>query len=192
MTFWQDVEKTSEMGRAYPWFGLGFVVVTLILMYLFPQERVRLRTSLILFGVSLLGCGVAVALLDFGFSPVGSLYLVVRFGSLLLLGIALVNVASVFAFDGLFRAVRWRPAPIARDLIVALSFVAIALALLAQSGVDLRGIVATSAVLTAIVGFSLQDTLANVMAGIALQVEGSIRIGDWIRIDDLEGKVKEI
>jgi len=192
MTFWQDVEKTSEMGRAYPWFGLGFVVVTLILMYLFPQERVRLRTALILFGVSLLGCGVAVALLDFGFSPVGSLYLVVRFGSLLLLGIALVNVASVFAFDGLFRAVRWRPAPIARDLIVALSFVAIALALLAQSGVDLRGIVATSAVLTAIVGFSLQDTLANVMAGIALQVEGSIRIGDWIRIDDLEGKVKEI
>src|SRR2546423_206283 len=54
------------------------------------------------------------------------------------------------------------------------------------------GIVATSAVITAVVGFSLQDTLGNVMGGMALQMERSITVGDWIRVDQQEGRVVEI
>ena len=84
------------------------------------------------------------------------------------------------------------PPQIAQDLIIALVYIAIAIVLLSESGVDFRGIVATSAVLTAVIGFSLQDTLGNIMGGMALQMEHTIRVGDWIRVDDLEGKVKEI
>jgi CRP-like cAMP-binding protein len=47
-------------------------------------------------------------------------------------------------------------------------------------------------VLTAVIGFSLQDALGNIIGGMALQIERTIRAGDWIRIDDLEGQIKEI
>src|SRR5262249_29093834 len=82
--------------------------------------------------------------------------------------------------------------PIAQDLLVGLAYVAIAILILSRSGIDLHGIIATSAVITAIIGFSLQDTLGNIMGGMALQMEHTIRVGDWIRVDDLEGKVKQI
>src|SRR5207237_1194921 len=59
-------------------------------------------------------------------------------------------------------------------------------------GVNLSGIVATSAVVTAVIGFSLQDTLGNVMGGMALQMERSIGVGDWVRLGDVEGVVREI
>jgi CRP-like cAMP-binding protein len=38
----------------------------------------------------------------------------------------------------------------------------------------------------------LQDALGNIMGGTVLQLERLIRVGDWIRVDDLEGHVKEI
>jgi CRP-like cAMP-binding protein len=66
------------------------------------------------------------------------------------------------------------------------------LTLLSGAGVNLTGIVATSAVVTAVIGFSLQDTLGNIMGGMALQMERTIGVGDWVRIDQQEGMVKEI
>jgi CRP-like cAMP-binding protein len=35
-------------------------------------------------------------------------------------------------------------------------------------------------VLTAVIGFALQDTLGNMMGGIALQLDQSINVGDWV------------
>ena len=62
---------------------------------------------------------------------------------------------------------------IARDLAIGLSWVGLLFWLFSVHHVDVTGIVATSAVVTAVIGFSLQDTLANVMGGIALQLEGA-------------------
>jgi small-conductance mechanosensitive channel/CRP-like cAMP-binding protein len=192
MSFWQDVEETCGIGAVYPWYGFGFVCTILVLLYLYPHARVRVRTALILFGLSIVGCLFGAALLRMGFPVTGPLYAGVRFASWLLESVAIVNVASVFVFDGLFATLRLRPPQIARDLLVALAYVVVTLALLAKSGVDLRGIVATSAILTAVIGFSLQDSLGNIMGGLALQMERTIRVGDWIRVDDLEGRVNEI
>src|SRR5439155_5677380 len=83
-------------------------------------------------------------------------------------------------------------APILRDTLLGISYVVVALTLLGRHGVDLSGIVATSAVVTAVIGFSLQDTLGNVMGGVALQMEQSIGVGDWVRIGEVEGLVREI
>jgi CRP-like cAMP-binding protein len=74
----------------------------------------------------------------------------------------------------------------------ALAYFVLAITLLSQSGVDLTGIVATSAVITAIIGFSLADTLGNIMGGMALQMERVISVGDWVKVDKIEGQVKEI
>ena len=50
----------------------------------------------------------------------------------------------------------------------------------------------TSAVGAVVVGFALQDTLGNLFAGLAIQVEKPFRIGHWIRVGDFEGKVQEV
>ena len=192
MSFWQNVERASGMPGAFHWLAIGFIVAAAILSYFFPAVRKRMRTAVILFGISFVGLLVAGALLHSGAAATNSLYLSVRCAALLIQGVAIVNVASVFVFAGVLRPAHLEPPQIAQDLIIALVYIAIAIVLLSESGVDFRGIVATSAVLTAVIGFSLQDTLGNIMGGMALQMEHTIRVDDWIRVDDLEGKVKEI
>ena len=41
----------------------------------------------------------------------------------------------------------------------------------------------TSALLTAVVGLSLQDTLGNMLTGLALQMQRPFEVGDWIQFD---------
>jgi small-conductance mechanosensitive channel len=47
-------------------------------------------------------------------------------------------------------------------------------------------------VITAVLAFSMQDTLGNILSGVALQLDNSLRTGDWIRIDDITGRVAQI
>ena len=42
---------------------------------------------------------------------------------------------------------------------------------LRYAGLDLGSILATSAVITAVVAFAMQDTLGNILGGLALQLE---------------------
>ena len=50
----------------------------------------------------------------------------------------------------------------------------------------------TSAVGAVVVGFALQDTLGNLFAGLAIQIEKPFRVGHWIRVGEFEGKVQEV
>jgi CRP-like cAMP-binding protein len=45
-----------------------------------------------------------------------------------------------------------------------------------------------------VIGFALQDTLGNIMGGLALQMDNSVRIGDWISLGpgQPQGRVAEI
>ncbi len=61
-----------------------------------------------------------------------------------------------------------------------------------RSGYDLTALIATSAVVTAVIGLSLQDTLGNTLGGLTLQFDGSIRVDDWVKIGDITGRVAEI
>ena len=53
-------------------------------------------------------------------------------------------------------------------------------------------ILATTAVGAVVLGFALQDTLGNLFAGLAIQVERPFSVGDWVTIGGLEGSVREI
>lgn len=64
--------------------------------------------------------------------------------------------------------------------------------LLAQFGFDVLSIVAGLGIVGIAVGFAAQSTLSNFIAGITLLVERPFRIGDWVRINDQEGKVVKI
>ena len=59
-------------------------------------------------------------------------------------------------------------------------------------GSDLSGLVATLGVTSVVLGFALQETLGNLIAGIAVLFERPFQIGDWIKVGDLIGKVHEI
>jgi small-conductance mechanosensitive channel/CRP-like cAMP-binding protein len=193
MSFWQQIIAASNMGRAFVWVALFFVVAALLLSALKPSERARIRNSLFLFMLSLLGLLVVAALGKYGDPPNSATYRWLRWASLLFQSLALVNLASIVVFEVILDPLRLKPPRIMRDLLLAFAYVIATITLLSSVGrVDLSGIVATSAVLTAVIGLSFQDTLGNMMGGMALQMERAIAVGDWIRIDNQEGLVKEI
>jgi small-conductance mechanosensitive channel/CRP-like cAMP-binding protein len=106
--------------------------------------------------------------------------------------IAGITIGLAILFDGILRWVRADVPRIVQDVVAAGAFVVGALFLLSGWGVNLSGLIATSAVLTAVIGFSLQDTLGNLMGGMTLQMEKSVRPGDWIQIGDRVGRVLEV
>ena len=53
-------------------------------------------------------------------------------------------------------------------------------------------ILATTAVGAVVLGFALQDTLGNLFAGLAIQIDRPFRVGDWVTIGALEGSVAGI
>ena len=52
--------------------------------------------------------------------------------------------------------------------------------------------VTTSAVGALVAGLALQDTLGNLVSGLAIQVEKPFRLGHWIQLGEWEGAVSEI
>ncbi len=50
----------------------------------------------------------------------------------------------------------------------------------------------TSAVGAVVIGFALQDTLGNMFAGLAIQVEKPFRVGHWVAVGSYEGLVTEV
>jgi CRP-like cAMP-binding protein len=60
------------------------------------------------------------------------------------------------------------------------------------SGMDPASLFTTSAIVTAVLAFSMQETLGNVLGGVLLQVDRSIQVGDWVRVDDVNGRVVEV
>jgi len=180
------------MRGGFPWAVALFIVSALVLMALRPAERLRIRAALLLFVLSVVGLLTVTVLASNGASTDSSLYLWFDWAALFCLWIAIVNVASVLLFDVILAGLRLSPPRIMRDLLLAVAYVIVGITLLAIPKVNITGLVATSAVLTAVIGLSFQDTLGNMMGGMALQMERAISVGDWIRIDNQEGMVKEI
>ena len=54
------------------------------------------------------------------------------------------------------------------------------------------GLLASSAIIAAIVGFAARQTLANLIAGVMLTIAQPLRIGDQVRIQDDTGVVEDV
>lgn len=61
-----------------------------------------------------------------------------------------------------------------------------------QLALDLAGLVASTAVLTVVIGLALQETLGNLFAGLSLQLDRPFEVGDFIRIGEHTGRVVQI
>ena len=105
-------------------------------------------------------------------------------------------VLGIDACEGaaqLVYAARRRPFPLP-DLLLAilralLILGAALLALRLEMGIDIAPLLASTALVTAVIGFALQGVLGNLLAGMSLHVVRGILPGDWIRIGDTEGRV---
>ena len=105
-------------------------------------------------------------------------------------GVAVIGLTARTVF-GVYLA-RFRPPRILEDVVLVVAYGVWGLVQLRHSGVDVMGVVATSAVITGVIAFAMQDTLGNVLGGLALQFDSSLKIGQWIRVDDVTGRVRQI
>ena len=92
--------------------------------------------------------------------------------------IAVINVAGVFVFSLVLPKVKTGISKFIEDFILAGAYIVAGLAVISSSGANLSGILATSAVVTGVVAFSLQDTLGNIIGGMVLHLENSFMPGD--------------
>ena len=106
--------------------------------------------------------------------------------------LGLTGVAGMLVFDIALARTQATVPSILRDLIQGIAFFMVAFTVLRQSGVDLLSLLTTSAVLTAVVGLALQNTIANVFAGVALQLDRTLGVGDWIDVGGRVGRIAEI
>jgi small-conductance mechanosensitive channel/CRP-like cAMP-binding protein len=89
---------------------------------------------------------------------------------------------------------RWREARLFPDLTAAAIYIAaISVVLISVLALPLGGLLATSGVLAIVLGLALQNTLADVFAGIAFGIESPFNVGDRISVTEkIEGTVVQM
>jgi len=77
-------------------------------------------------------------------------------------------------------------------LVVLLVLLGLALAQFTELKRLATGILASTAVLAAIIGFAAQHTIGNMVAGVQIAISQPIKIGDRISFEEIEGRVVDI
>ncbi len=167
----------------------GLTVLFFVIALVVPPERRRgLMGSAILAVILLLGLWLFAQVGD----AVGSatLYEIVREALLALLAFAVIRSTLIFVTRVLL--VRFQVPHILADVLLTLALIVYLLYRLNVIGVNLAGILTTSAVITGAIAFSAQEILGALWAGLALQGERTLRQGDWIRFNDKLGQVVQL
>lgn len=107
------------------------------------------------------------------------------------LSFAVVRGIAVTA-DLMARRRQMHASTILRDLATLLVYVVVVVAVLDSVDVDVSGLLTTSAIVTAVIGLALQETLGNVFSGLSLQLQKPFEPGDWIGFDKHVGRVQGI
>jgi hypothetical protein len=165
------------------------LVLGIVLLALRPKDRASTRNALVLLGFCALAVLADAVMHSMG---VGKIAGILADAATILVGFVLIRMAGILVFRVVMPALRWTPATIVEDLVTAGLTIAWGLVWLRLSGVELGSLVATSAVITGVVAFSMQETLGNLLGGLALQIDQSLRVGDWMKVEETTGRVTEI
>lgn len=173
---------------AYRWLfqvlgGLAVHTATELDDLLLRRMRPPARVLVVLAGVHVL---LALRMLD-----VAHLRSAVTIVELLLLAYLVIETAETFFFRWYLHERKQVQVPaVVRHLVLIVLYTAVVLTVLGSvTGMDLVPVLATSTVVTVVVGLALQDTLGNLFSGLALHIERPFDIGDWVLVDATEGKV---
>jgi small-conductance mechanosensitive channel/CRP-like cAMP-binding protein len=167
------------------------VTVTAAIVNAFaPAQRGRVRRIVILFVVFVL-CVAGRLALDAAGAPRWALRF--RFGAELIQAFTVVNIVGTLGFAVALPKLGVAMPMIASDLLVGVGYILATIGVLAGHGLDPSSVLATSAVVSAVLAISLQSTLGNILGGVALQLDGSIHEGDWIQLENgRQGRVRSI
>jgi len=184
---WGTVRHELYQHEAAHAAALVALLVLLVAWLAFPHERDRVRTPAFFFFLYVATLPLRIYLDYRGLA--GELEAATIAASILV-STAIVASAGVLLFDLLAR--RLARMRILRDVVVMVTSAIVTIVILSRAGVNLMSLVTTSAVVSVVVGLALQDTLGNVLSGVAVQLETSISPGDWVQIGELKGQVSEI
>jgi small-conductance mechanosensitive channel/CRP-like cAMP-binding protein len=185
------VEVLASWGFAL--LGVALLLVASLVNVLTPAKRGRIRRALLLYllfvalvgaerGLRATSIGAVLAWADHA-HVVGNL----------LAAFTCVELTSLAVFDVLLPTVRLPAPAITSDLVVGFGYVFAAFGVLRASGASASSVVTTSAVVSGVLALGMQATLVNIVGGVALQLDGSVHVGDWLQLPDgQQGKVTAI
>ena len=174
----------SEVG----WLTLLALALAVLLLRFRPLERSVYLNTLWLYLIGVFGQAAALPLESLAPGAASGVYTIFR----IVAAIALIRLAG-FTFFRLLLPLIGRAMPrIVEDVVILVLYVIYGFAQLRGAGVDLSSLVTTSAILTAVIAFAMQDTLGNLLGGLSIQLDNTVQVGDWVRIDDLVGQVRDI
>lgn len=112
--------------------------------------------------------------------------------------VVLVKILRILAYEYLFLTSMKAGVPLllVNILTLVLSIACAVWIMTRFFGVNLTPLLATSAIFSVVLGFALQDTLGNLFAAVALQIDKPFELGDWIEVrngsDKVGGQVLEM
>lgn len=178
------------------WMGYRVLVLALaggLIAALLRLSKPELRRELgvawaMLVLVGLCQIGVAAA----SWQQLQSLAAIMGEASVVLTVLVHIQLLVLLVFHVLLPAMGVYAPRIAQDLTVTGLSLAWGLVWLRLSGVDATQLFTTSAIITAVLAFAMQDTLGNVLGGVMLQLDSSLKVGEWVRLDDISGRVVDV
>jgi small-conductance mechanosensitive channel/CRP-like cAMP-binding protein len=169
---------------------LAVVIVAALVKRFRPAQRPRLRRLVTVFALFAAATGLGLAFDAAALPSWGDGCLV---AAQILQAFTLVSLSAGLVIALGLPAVGIDLPMIASDLIVGLGYVIATLVILARHGVNPNSALVSGAVVSAVLAISLQSTLGNVVGGVALQLDGSIREGDWIQLENgKQGRVRAV
>ncbi len=113
---------------------------------------------------------------------------------LLAIGYLIARTCLLVVFEWLLKQRVGFEAPrLVRDVVALLVYLLTAATVLrAGLGIEVGALLATSAVLTVVIGLALQETLGTLLAGLTLAWEQRLKEGEWIEIEGIIGQVEEL
>lgn len=177
------------------WYAAAGIVVAFVLTAILHRQTVtrsgtRMRRPAILCALYLIAVGLAQVLSQWSLPDAARIAGIISgiFGWLTVL-----ELFTIGLFKIMLPRVGVHAPSIVGDLFFGAAVIVLIVVTLHAFDVDATSIVTTSAVLTGILAISLQATLGNIIGGVALQLDRSIRVGDWIELENgTQGRVQEI
>jgi len=185
------LEFLSKWGFAV--LGIALVVVAFLVNRLTPRKRRRIRGALGLYVLFLILNGTEHALAHVHVASVAAWVDYAHLVGGLLAAFTSVELVTMAIFDVLLPVLGLPVLGLASDVVVAFAYAFTGFGVLKAAGVTGSSVLTTSAVVSGVLALSMQATLINIVGGVALQLDGSFHVGEWLQLPDgTQGKVVAI
>jgi small-conductance mechanosensitive channel/CRP-like cAMP-binding protein len=177
----------------FAFLGVALLLVASLVNALAPAKRGRIRRALLLYLLFVALLGAEHALRATGAVAVLGWVDHAHVVGTMLAAFVCVELGSLTVFDVVLPSVRLAVPGITSDLVVGFGYLFATFGVLHANGASASSVVTTSAVVSGVLALGMQATLVNIVGGVALQLDGSVNIGDWVQLaDGQQGRVTAI